>query len=141
MFSKSVCSAVCYNTPNNFQPTAKRQVFLSCSKKQRQRREEAPGCVWDGISVNAAQLRALRRCRRKPGILEEEERAREMTATSLLGPTWDSSHGKPAADLRADNTVVGGMPSCLSGRRVSSPSTIDSFCDLPKLCQYGPRHH
>lgn len=76
----------------------------------------------------------------------EEEWAREMNTTSLFGPVWDSWHRKPAADWHAphsrpDNRVMGGMPSCLCGRRVSSPSIRNSSCDSPKLCRFNPRHH
>ena len=155
----------CFNIPNNFQPTVKRQIFLSCSEKQWQRREEALGSIWDRTSVPSAhafsrvpahactrrhactlRLRTLRQRLRQLGISEEEKWARETTATSLFGPAWDSLHRKPAVHLRAtcsrpDNTFVGGMPSCLCGRRVSSPSTINFSSDPPKLCRFNPRHH
>lgn len=158
----------CYNIPNNFQPTAKSQIFLSWSGKQWQRRKEAPGSIWDRtstLSTSASSTSSLCQCRSSEGgthsspgpptlcqchrelrILDKEELAREMTVTSLFGTMWDSLHGKAAVDLRAtcsrpNNIVVGGMPSCLCGRRVSSPSTINSSCDLLKLCRFNPRHH
>lgn len=88
----------------------------------------------------------LCQCHWELRILDKEELARETTVTSLFGTMWDSLHGKAAVDLRAtcsrpNNIVVGGMPSCLCGRRVSSPSTINSSCDLLKLCRFNPRHH
>lgn len=57
-----------------------------------------------------------------------------------LPVSWgNSSHREIAADLwttcrRPNNKVVGGMPSCLCGRRVSLSSAINSSCDPPKLC-------
>lgn len=155
----------CYEIPNNFQPTVKRQIFLTCSEKQRQRREEAPRSVWDRTSAASThacsrvpvhagagrhactpRLRTLPQRHRKLRIWEEEGQARERTATSLFGPAWDSLHRQPAVGLcatcsRPNNIAVGGMPSCPCGRRISFPSTTNSSCDLPKLCRFNPRHH
>lgn len=162
MFSKLVCRAVeegllftitlNANIPNNFQPAVQKQISLSCSEMQRQRRDESPGSIWGRTPLcTPSPLCPAHRHTQAgvhtmvPGALlmppkaehlrgggEDQENDHHKLFWFCEFWSWDSLHRIPAADLcathsRPDTTVVGGMPSCLCGRRVSSLSTINSF--------------